>query len=160
MEAKKISPPLSPQEGLLLRLQFLQFTIPQLYGAPLGAKRARGSPLSFPRCPALLQSPPFIPVTIIPCANAYLTLQSCEGIFQCLHSEGWPTRRSFTLECWCKHCCASNCLNVKPFHSKDIQLREGTQRRQTHVYVEGEFLVIWTVISVILLIISVFLAIL
>ena len=86
------------------------------YGAPLGSAHARalrGSPLSFPRCPALLQSPPFILVTIIPCANASLTLKSCEGIFQCLHSEGWPTRRSFALECWCKRCCASMLLECE-----------------------------------------------
>ena len=86
------------------------------YGAPLGSAHARalrGSPLSFPRCPALLQSPPFILVTIIPCANASLTLKSCEGIFQCLHSEGWLTRRSFALECWCKRCCASILLECE-----------------------------------------------
>ena len=82
------------------------------YGAPpTRALRARGAPLSFPRCPALLQSLPFILVTIIPCANASLTLYGCEGIF--LHSDGWPTRRSFALECWCKHCCASILLECE-----------------------------------------------
>ena len=137
------------------------------YGAPLGSAHARalrGSPLSFPRCPALLQSPPFILVTIIPCANASLTLESCEGIFQCLHSEGWPTRRRFALECWRKRCCASILLECEAVSFKRHLAPRGNPvaggGRRTHVDVEGEFLVIWTVISVILLIISIFLAIL